>query len=264
MNPPHIITLNCPVCGHSHASPLVATYDVSGSEADFCPKFEGDNPLPAMLHVCPLCGYSGFAPDFGPMAEGAMLESLRGAVRSLDWTPGQVLTGTERYRRAALFAVWLGKRNAEIAELWLQTTWCARLEGCGGGQERRARQKAIKYFEIALAEGEFSPEDTAAVHYLLGELNRRAGRSDHAVEEFRQVTPETGADGELLLLRDRQLDEVLRTDEAVAGDCAEDAAGPEGSGPGGIPPLDFSEFGGVDPSKRHRRLDGGGQPPTAA
>jgi len=238
MTPPNLITLNCPVCDHSHASPLVANYDVTGNDADFCPKFAGDNPLPSLLHVCPLCGYSGFAPDFAPVEDEGMLESLRGAVRSLEWTPGQVLSGTDRYRRAALFAVWLGKRNAEIAELWLQTTWCARLEG-QLPQEKRARQKAIKYFEIALAEGEFSPEDTAAVHYLLGELNRRAGRSDSAVEEFRQVTPEAGADGELLLLRDQQLGEIIDD-----------------------PSLD--PFGGEDPSARYRRMDGSGPGPTAA
>lgn len=248
-------TLHCPACAHALTSPLVGAFEVAGTDTDFCPQYRGGNPLPALVHVCPLCGYCGFEPDFAPIEDESVLDGVRGALRALEWQVGQLLSGAERYRRTALLAVWLGKSNAEIAELWMQAMWCSRLDGEPEQKERRLRQKAIKYFEIALAEGEFGPEDTAAVHYLLGELKRRAGRPDAALEEFSRVTPEAGADGELLLMRDMQLDAVL-SPEACTTSPSVDASGAVDSG------LDFSEYGGVDPSARYRNLRS--DPPESA
>jgi uncharacterized protein (DUF2225 family) len=197
-------TLSCPCCAREFESALVVSYQVESKDPDFCPRYVGGNPLPDFLHVCPGCGFVGFEADYRNLKEPARVTRVKEVLNGLRWKEGTRLGGAERFRRAALIGVYSGKRSAEVADLFLQATWCSRMEGEPDDEQRNARRKAVKYFELALKAEEFSPDDLPVVHYLLGELYRRLGREEEARRHFDALDEHESAEPWLLEWRNRQ------------------------------------------------------------
>lgn len=196
--------LNCPGCSHEFESRLVTGYKIGDKDPDFCPRYLDGNPLPAFLHVCPECGFTGFESDYRHLRDEKILKRVRELLKGFHWQPGQTLGGAERYRRAALIAIYAGKRSAEVADLYLQATWCSRMEGEQDDDQKNARRKAVKYFELALAAEEFGLDDLPVVHYLLGELQRRLGNDKAALEHFGKLDQLEKVEPWLKEWRDRQ------------------------------------------------------------
>ncbi len=197
-------SLKCPLCVREFESQMVTSFSVGEKESDFCPRYLGANPLPAFLHVCPGCGFVGFEADYRNL-DPAKAESVKRVLAGLQWQEGQRLGGPERYRRAALIAMYSGKKSAQIADLYLQATWCSRMDGEPEEEEKSARKKAVKYFELALAAQEFDTADLPVVHYLLGELYRRLGEPKRAREHFERLDEFQGVEPWLIDWRDKQL-----------------------------------------------------------
>ncbi|MBE7491982.1 MAG: DUF2225 domain-containing protein [Planctomycetes bacterium] len=196
--------LTCPACDHAFDTRLVTGFQIGEKEADFCPRYLDGNPLPDFLHVCPECGFVGFEADYRSLPGHKKLDRVRTLLRGFHWQKGQNLGGAERYRRAALVAIYVGKRSAEIADLYLQATWCSRMEGEPDDEQRNARRKAVKYFELGLEAEEFSPDDLPVVHYLVGELCRRLGDSKKAARHFGRLDELPNVEPWLKQWRDRQ------------------------------------------------------------
>lgn len=196
--------LTCPCCGREFESKLVTGFSIGDKDADFCPRYEGGNPLPEFLHVCPGCGFVGFEADYRALVDEERIKRVRTLLDGFHWKEGNELGGAERYRRAALIGIYTGKRSAVVADLYLQATWCSRMEGEDDDDQRNARRKAVKYFELALAAEEFSPDDLPVVHYLIGELARRLGNEKKAVKHFDKLDELEGVDDWLFDWRDRQ------------------------------------------------------------
>ncbi len=197
-------SLTCPCCLREFESQLVIGYQVGDKDADFCPRYTDGNPMPQFLHVCPDCGFVGFEADYRNLKEESRIKKVQNLLAGFRWVPGQSLSGAERFRRAALIAGYSGKRSAEVADLYLQATWCSRMEGEPDDDQKNARRKAIKYFELAMAAEEFGPDDLPVVHYLLGELNRRLGDTAKARKHFDQLDDFEKVDKWLIEWRDKQ------------------------------------------------------------
>ncbi|MBK8205701.1 MAG: DUF2225 domain-containing protein [Planctomycetes bacterium] len=197
-------TLTCPCCELGFETQLVVGYQVGEKDADFCPRYTDGNPLPQFLHVCPGCGFVGFEADYRNLKDAARIRKVIDLLAGLHWQEGQTLGGAERYRRAALIATYCGKRSAEVADLYLQATWCSRMEGEPDDDQKQARRKAVKYFELALSANEFSPDDMPVVHYLLGELHRRLGDAAKARTHFDKLDEFKDVDKWLIEWRDKQ------------------------------------------------------------
>lgn len=198
------ISLTCPLCARKFTSMRMIGYQIGGKDSDFCPRYAGGNPMPKLLHLCPSCGFVGYVPDFQGRMKPEMRGRLRRVLSSLGYQPGSSLAGPERFRRAAVLAVYQGKPNVEIAELFLQATWCSRLDSESDEMESRARRKAVEYFERALKAGEVSDDDKPVLLYLLGELKRRLGKHDEALQLFRELDRYRNVDGWLRDLRNKQ------------------------------------------------------------
>jgi uncharacterized protein (DUF2225 family) len=198
-------TLSCPCCEHEFETRIVVGYQIGDKDPDFCPRYEGGNPLPEFLHVCPECGFVGFEADYRTLADPVRIKRVNDLLAGFQWQAGSRLDGAERYRRAALIATYTGKRSAEVADLYLQATWCSRMEGEDDDEQRNARRKAVKYFLLALDAEEFSPDDLPVVNYLLGELYRRLGDGDKARAHFTKLDELDGVDDWLKEWRDKQL-----------------------------------------------------------
>ena len=196
--------LTCPCCKHEFESKLVTGFRIGEKEADFCPRYLDGNPLPNFLHVCPECGFVGYETDYRSLTDEKKVERVKMLLAGFHWEEGQNLGGAERYRRAALIGIYAGKRSAEVADLYLQATWCSRMEGEADDEEKGARRKAVKYFELALAAEEFGPDDLPVVHYLLGELSRRLGDDKKALKHFEKMDDLEKVDPWLIEWRDKQ------------------------------------------------------------
>ncbi|MBX3474729.1 MAG: DUF2225 domain-containing protein [Planctomycetes bacterium] len=196
--------LKCPACAHEFATRLVTGFAIGEKESDFCPRYLDGNPLPDFLHVCPQCGFVGFEADYRSLVDHKKLDRVRTLLNGFHWQPGQALGGAERYRRAALVAIYVGKRSAEIADLYLQATWCSRMEGEPDDEQKNARRKAVKYFELGIEAEEFSPDDLPVVHYLLGELCRRLGDAGKAARHFGKLDELENVEPWLKEWRDKQ------------------------------------------------------------
>jgi len=196
--------LTCPCCTHEFESKLVTSFTIDDKDSDFCPRYVGGNPLPEFLHVCPECGFIGFEADYRILTDEKTIKRVNTLLAGFHWTKQQILGGAERYRRAALIGIYAGKRSAEVADLYLQATWCSRMEGEDDDEQKGARRKAVKYFELAMAAEEFSPDDLPVVHYLLGELNRRLGEADKALKHFNLMDDLEKVDPWLIEWRDKQ------------------------------------------------------------
>lgn len=196
--------LKCPVCAHQFATRLVVGFNIGEKESDFCPRYLDGNPLPNFLHVCPECGFVGFEADYRDFVDHKNLDRIKTLLQGLHWQKGQQLGGAERYRRAALIGTYAGKRSAEVADLFLQATWCSRMEGEPDDEQRNARRKAVKYFELGLAAQEFSPDDLPVVHYLIGELCRRLGDTAKAERNFARLDELENVEPWILQWRDKQ------------------------------------------------------------
>lgn len=197
-------SLTCPCCKRAFESQLVVGFNIGEKESDFCPRYLDGNPLPNFLHVCPGCGFVGYEADYRNLTDERKITKVKRVLTGLQWNEGQKLGGAERYRRAALVAIYAGKKSAEVADLYLQATWCSRMEGEGDEEEKQARRKAVKYFELGLAAEEFAPEDLPLVHYLVGELSRRLGDFSKARKHFSMLDDFQGVEPWLKEWRDRQ------------------------------------------------------------
>lgn len=196
--------LDCPCCRHEFETRLVTGFRIGEKEPDFCPRYLDGNPLPDFLHVCPECGFIGFEADYRSLNDEQKIKRVNTLLAGFHWQKGQQLGGAERYRRAALIGIYAGKRSAEVADLYLQATWCSRMEGEADDEQKGARRKAVKYFELALAAEEFSPDDLPVVNYLLGELNRRLGENKKALKYFDAMDKLGKVDPWLIEWRDKQ------------------------------------------------------------
>lgn len=197
-------SLTCPCCSREFETQLVTGYRIGEKEYDFCPRYLDGNPLPNFLHVCPDCGYVGFEADYRHLKDEGKVQKVRHLLKGFHWENGQKLEGPDRYRRAALIGIYSGKKSAQIAELYLQATWCSRMDGEPDDEQKGARRKAVKYFELALASDEFSTDDLAVVHYLIGELSRRLGEDKKALLHFKKLDQLEKVDDWLIEWRNRQ------------------------------------------------------------
>jgi uncharacterized protein (DUF2225 family) len=203
------VNLICPVCAAASASLIAPVPEATGKAPDHCPDFGGVNPLPKLLHLCPDCGFTGFEADYRLALAEETRTAIRRVLASLAQDHTKPLSGAERYRRAALLSVYIGRTRPEIAELYLQATWCSRLDGEPEHLASRSRLKAIDWFQRALDAGDFREDDLPAVYYLIGELKRRSGKIAGALADFARVDEVPCADPEIVALRDKQRSAAL-------------------------------------------------------
>lgn len=202
--------LTCPLCGSTFTTNLVGSFSIGEKESDFCPRYLGMSPLPFFVHDCPGCGYVGYEVDFEPIDAGRIVEKLTKALKGM--AQGERLTGLDKYRRMAILGVERGSKNVEIADAYLKASWCARVEGLDGGRE--CQEKAIRYFELALAANEPSRDEKPVVTYLVGELCRRVGRVEPARKWLTKVEPGENVPAWLIDWRDAALNKLEQPDAA--------------------------------------------------
>lgn len=189
------IALRCWVCSERFLSEQAGSYALRGRDSDLCPRPLGTNPLPLLLHTCTSCGFTGDAQSFHPaeadeqVREWVMAGGLALAARALPETC------SGRYELAALCQARRRRPSPlKLAELYLAGAWSARLEGA---HERAAalQAEAAPRLEGALLADEVTKAERAIMTYLAGELRRRIGEFEAALQLFDQAAIEFAEHG---------------------------------------------------------------------
>lgn len=165
------------------------SYAVSGRGSDLCPRPLGRNPLPLLVHTCPTCGFTGDGRAFDPDEEDEQVREwvLAGGLAAAEAT-GE--SGAAKYLRAALCHARRCRPSLlQIAEYYLAASWSAQLED----QPQAAppfQEQAAGYLEHSLLVGEVPDPDRAVMTYLAGELRRRLGQFQAALQLFDEAALE--------------------------------------------------------------------------
>ena len=177
------VSLLCWVCDETFEVEEPRSYAFSGRGSDLCPRPVGRNPLPFLVHTCPTCGFTGDGRSFAAaQADGQVRQwVLAGGLSELP-TDGD--TAHVRYERAALCHA---RRQCpsplQLSEYYLAASWAAQLEGAAE-VVRAFQEQAARYLEQALLTSEIADDERAIMSYLAGELHRRVGEFEAALQLF--------------------------------------------------------------------------------
>ena len=187
----NLIELTCPVCENAFRSQtVVATNAFGGKRTDFHERAAGMQPLPYFVHMCTHCGYAGVERDFSEQID--LGDEIRGHVWSDLATAllRELPSGSLKYDHAAKVAEWQGNDPRYLADLYLRAAWCC-VDERDIEAERYFRRKAAARFAEALEQFDgVAIEERAVITYLIGELWRRIGNDDRALEWFDKVPDE--------------------------------------------------------------------------
>ena len=208
------IRLTCPVCGTTFSSQAIGSTNQVGQDTDFRPHTAGLDPLPHYVHVCPNCFFAAFQGDFEKVEERVRQFVLSGKLRPEEIVgaePVGALKGSTKYLLAArCYEHDSRATNLRLADLYLRASWCARQEG-RKQRERECQTEAVLRFEKAVDEGEVAEDQLQVTLYLIGELYRRLGLFELAVQFFDEALQAvTGAENlSLVALIRRQRNAAL-------------------------------------------------------
>ena len=190
------VRLTCPVCGTTFSSQAIGSTNRIGQDTDFRPHAAGLDPIPHYIHVCPQCCFAAFQGDFEhvePEVRRHVLAGDIGADEIIGAEPRGALKGSTKYLLAARCYEYDSRATTlRLADLYLRASWCARQEG-RRQRERECQTEAVLRFEKALEDGEVEEGQLQVTLYLIGELYRRLGLFELAVDYFDRaadVSPE--------------------------------------------------------------------------
>lgn len=130
---------------------------------------------PYAVCTCPSCGLSDWATAFKKTNEPAVLNQP-------NHTPHL------QYRAAAISAERSGRDFFTVGMFYLYAAWCADDDNAQL-QAREYRKLAIESFKKSLLDGSCPSLRRREIEYLIGELFRRAGDTEGALQYFRNVIP---------------------------------------------------------------------------
>ena len=214
--------LTCPICAHLFKlhTPKSALSSLQSRDADFCPYYEGPNPLFYAIWVCPACGYAALKDHFRTISdhERSVLET-----DLLEWSDHRRFdfSKPERSLYAAMLSFQLAIRSYELrkvpselrASLALRLAWLCRY-GHDRKRENHYLAQAQVLYEAAYSKGlsRHANVSEAQVAYLIGEISRRLGKGQEAVDWFLRAIKGDPTKGDVYRMA---RDQIYETKEAI-------------------------------------------------
>lgn len=186
-------TIGCPICNREFTTKKMRTsaIRVTKRDEDFCPYYEGENPLFYGVFVCVHCGYAALESNFSKKSQEDKKRIIDlitprwhsrsfGGTRTLD-------EAIEVYKLALLCCNVLEEKSSVIGKICLRLSWFSRYKA--DEEEKKFIEFTINSFEKAFTGERVSDDeyDEIAILYLLGELNRRIEKYDKAIMWFDKV-----------------------------------------------------------------------------
>lgn len=186
--------VQCPVCEtlFTARSVKVSAPRISKKDSDLFIRYSNVNPYFYDVWLCNTCGYAAMKKDF-PNIKDYQHENIMKQI-TVRWK-GRVYPqvydvdiAIERYKLALLNYVAINAKHSSKAMNCLKIAWMYRLKG-DEVNEMEFLKQALEGLEHAYSEESFPMYgmDRFTTMYLLGELNRRVGDFDKAMQWFSKV-----------------------------------------------------------------------------
>lgn len=184
----------CPVCENrfNARAVKVSSSRISKKDSDFFILYSGSNPYFYDVWLCNSCGYAAMKKDFEFVKEHQK-EDIKKNITSR-WRGRSypdvydVDIAIERYKLSLLNYVVIGAKNSSKAMNCLKIAWMYRLKEDYENETAFLKQ-ALEGFENAFFNEDFPiyGMDRFTTMYLVGELSRRVGLTDKAMQWFSRV-----------------------------------------------------------------------------
>lgn len=197
----------CLLCQHNFTTKRIRSrfVKVTQYDTDFRPIYESEqhNPILYQVKVCPECGFS-FTKDFSPYFPPQAKEMIANKITK-NWTKqdyGDLRTvqdAINTYLLGAYCGTLKNEKHITIAGLYMRLAWLYRsLEN--DEQELRFTKLAFNEYGDSYSVADFQGTQMSEVRllYILGDLARRSGEQQTAIQYFSRVvekrssTTETG------------------------------------------------------------------------
>lgn len=177
------LSLTCPLCATAFESEVLLHVLASGQDTDGRLYFQDADPLPTFIHTCPACNFTASRGAFQVHLGTEEILRVRAFLESLP----KPQSASERY---ILMAQVMDKYRRDDplfpGNAWLTASWCARQEGLRD-RERDCQQRAVRWFDEHLRLRLAQHEERTYLTFLVGELHRRLGEFNQAIEYFNAV-----------------------------------------------------------------------------
>ena len=190
----HPIELKCSVCEKTFESREIGSCGFANRRRDFRPNYWGFNPVYYFYHLCPHCDFcapkSVFEMNFDKTEIKQKMDEL-GPLKN-----DNLSKKLERAMVCLEIANELGIANVNdltLANNWIEPYWWAEKEG----EIKKFGKIALQYFYRAFEKDQVPADQIISTKYLMGEINRRIGNIEKAIELFDEVLSLAESDKEL-------------------------------------------------------------------
>lgn len=191
LEPLYFIKVVCAHCEHEYATSRVrpSFKKAYRTDTDFCAYYKSENPDFYVVRICPECGFASTENSTLKLNErqkalfheqvGCRWEKRdMGGSRNLE-------DALESYKLALLCAQVIGERDRIVASLLHHIAWLYRYQG-NEDQEKRFLSYSLESY-VRVFELEGVGANDARLLYLIGEIHRRLGQFQEAVQWFSRV-----------------------------------------------------------------------------
>lgn len=214
-------TITCPVCEFQCKQLALKSnsYRMISKDSDFFIRYDLINPYFYDVHVCEKCGYSALKVDFGRITDKQkelVLTNISQKFKPRTYPEKYTREiAIERYKLALLNATYINSKASTKAMICLKLAWMYRLGDSDKDKEIELTflKSALEGFEVAFSK-EAMPiykMNKFLLMYLIGELNRRIGNYNAALNWFARVLTTPGVSPTLKDLTRTQRDIIKTT-----------------------------------------------------
>ena len=183
--------LKCPICKNDFKNMKVKESKLRVEEAhsDLFTKYKGDiHPLQYAAIVCPKCGYAALEGNFDkilPRHHAIIKEKVSSKWIGKDFTEKRTIEESIVCFKLALYcAELIQTKKAELAGICLKIAWLYRMKE--DEEENKFLKLSVDLYEESFA-GEDGAMDEITLTYLIGEIHKRLGDVDDAVNWIGKV-----------------------------------------------------------------------------
>jgi len=180
----------CPVCASNIEYTKVRSKAVRliKQDTDFCPYYEGENPIFYEAVICPECGYGAHITSFDKINRHDK-EKIRKEISS-KWCkrqftgPRTVDQALEAFKIVLLNLNCIDGLKSEIAKICMRIAWLYRYKG-DQEQEKKFLNHALINYQKAYSQESLSEEgklDEYTCLYIIGELCKRLGLYEESTQ----------------------------------------------------------------------------------
>lgn len=187
--------IKCEVCESNYTSKKIRSRYIRSEKvhSDFFTEYRGEvNPYLYEVFVCPICGYAfteNFSDYFPPGTKEEIYTQISSSWKHRDYGGMRTIEeAIQTYKLGILSGTIKKEKNIVVAGLSMRLGWLYRMiENID--QEARFLRLSLSYYEKAYEASDHIGTQMSDMRllYLIGELHRRVGDREKAVQYFSRV-----------------------------------------------------------------------------